>query len=114
MDRKTITIFCKIVMALWLKEQDIFLKGERKNRKMASSFFVSWRIVGIRCEILHGQSFLYKLYMSDIHSFIVFLRETGEMTSIIAPALSNFIIKSNVGARNNSKSANSPLSSSNF
>ena len=36
------------------------------------------------------------------------------MTSIMAPALSSFIIKSNVGARNNSKSAYSPWSSSSF
>ena len=66
------------------------------------------------CEILHSQSFLYKLYISDTHPFNVFLKDTGEMTSIMAPALSNLIIKSNVGARNNSKSAYPPLSSSNF
>ena len=66
------------------------------------------------CEILHGQSFLYKLYISDTHLFNVFLRDSGEMTSIMAPALSNLIIKSNVGARSNSKSAYSPLFFSNF
>ena len=66
------------------------------------------------CEILHSQSFLYKLYISDTHPFNVFLKDTGEMTSIMAPALSNLIIKSNVGARNNSKSAYSSLFSSNF
>ena len=52
------------------------------------------------CEILHSQSFLYKLYKSDTHPFNVFLKDSGDMTSIMAPALSNLIIKSNVGARN--------------
>ena len=29
------------------------------------------------CEILHGQSFLYKLYISDTHPFNVFLNDAG-------------------------------------
>lgn len=66
------------------------------------------------CKSLYCQSFSYKLYISDTHSFIIFLRDSGEMTSIMAPALNNLIIKSNVGARYNSKSAYSPLSSINF